>query len=188
MRVAEARSHKGVRRRVHAGDRGERGDADLRPGSARGQALQGRQHRGVVEIDEPLPRRVTLPAARAVESAHEFGHGEPVEPDGLPRPAIGGIDPVDAAAIRAGPQVGIGHDRAVDPLRMLDIEPVHVDHVEGPVGTGLRHHRPRPGVGRREKLPRLFIVRTAARETRPRGGEHAAVDEIRDRIADEGVA
>ena len=67
------------------------------------------------------------------------------------------VDAIDPAFVVPQSQIERPLQVVVDPLRMLDHEAVHVDHPQGPVGTGLDRCRTEPGIVGGEELRALFV-------------------------------
>ena len=128
-------------------------------------ALRMAQHRD----ERPVRRPGADSAVGASAAAVGFG------PDPPDPPAI-----VPAAEVDGSPR-RLGHE-----LGMLDQLAVHVDDVECPVRTVRQVDRPEGRVGGRQELAALL---GPARDEGHSGRlEHAAVNQVRQRLADEGVA
>ena len=73
-----------------------------------------------------------------------------------------------------------------DPLRVLDVFAIEIDHVKAAVRSGGREDRMEPRIGRSEKLLACFSA--FGDERRARAHEPAALEEVVHRFADKEIA
>ena len=147
------------------------------------QFPQGGNHALVLPFDQQTLGRDAPPHVGMGQRLHQAAGIGDLEVRRPVRAAVLVDHPVDAPPSGAGPQVESAFQIFRDVVRMLDVLPVVVHHVERSVGPDGREHRLEPGVGGRQELP--FLERPAGGEGRPRGGEQVAVHQVVQRVADE---
>jgi hypothetical protein len=124
------------------------------------------------------------PRVWMLERPRELGRRHPAQIDrrAVPFPAAGS-HPIDPAALLAGFEVEQRAALLRHVLRMVDDSAVHVDDVEGTVGSVGGEHRPEPGVARRQEV--VAGARRLRGERHTVRRSHLPLYQVLRRLADE---
>src|SRR5579875_348193 len=150
--------------------------------------LQERHSSSVLTPQEHLLRRVALPAIGAVESSDQSCCIETIQARDAARLGTNRIDAIDASLVRTGAQIEALLPICRNPLRVLDDGAIHVGYPEGSIRARLNRCRAKPIIAGRQELAILLIRSAAAGEGDPLNTQVLTVNQIVDRLADEGTA